>query len=308
MGLPHDKEDIASKVTIRSYHDADHTIVSQLFCNSQNLSESIRSKIKSPATWTLWIVLYSILLMMMPKVINCSALIKHLLVIFTSVTIGITLILAGSRIETQNRVDEALANDLKDPEIYYLNHTLVDRKKVKKEQQQPSHFWVLTIDDEVCGMIGLSCNAEDVEDQRETLPVGWKQFCAACLELYRLPVPGFLKKGKPCINDYNDKKRIFAHLQIPKTATITRWIVRSDLQARGLSTMLINQAIVWAGDHGINRVYAMTNECCTTAEQILTKRHGFVLMKKYSLNFFGENNKLFACRVKEWIEKNGKAN
>ena len=58
-------------------------------------------------------------------------------------------------------------------------------------------------------------------------------------------------------------------------------------------------------EHGINRVYAMTNECNMAAEQIFVYRHNFVIMKRYNVNFFGQYFKLFGCRVSEWMENNG---
>ncbi|RCH82493.1 hypothetical protein CU098_000759, partial [Rhizopus stolonifer] len=140
-----------------------------------------------------------------------------------------------------------------------------------------------------------------------TLPVPWKQFTVAILELLRLPVPAFLERGRPNTSDYNqkDKKRIFAHQQLPKTATLMRWAVRSDLQTCGFSTLLINRAIDWCKEHDINRVYAMVNECNMAAEQILTRRHGFVVMKKFRGGLFGQFQKLLGCRVNEWVEKHG---
>lgn len=302
--------DATAKVVIRTYQASDHEQVECLFKSTQSASvfESIKSKLRAPATWAVWIVIWSILLMMVPKALHATIdQVSKWTITCTRVAITIWWLIAGfaivfigsDRIEIQNRVDEALANDLKDPEDYYLNY------KVEEErEQQASHFWVLTVDDKVCGMIGLSCNAKDVEDQRETLPIEWRQFFAAVLQVLRLPIPAFFTKRRPCVNDYNDKKRIFAYLQLPKTATINRWTISPELQTGGLSTLLLHKAIKHASEHGINRVFAMTNECSTTAEQILTKRHGFTLMKRYNLNFFGEHNKLFAVRVKEWIEKN----
>lgn len=305
------------KVVLRTYRDTDLEQVEYLYRSTQVplVYESIRSKLWAFPTWIIWFAVYSALLLGVPKVITAfitlpgwaMTLIK-LFTTFAWAVVGFAvLFISSDRIELQNRIDEAMANDLKDPDLYYLNYTIdKDGKKVRKpeSEQVPSHFWVLTLDEEVCGMIGLSCNAEDVQDERSTLPVAWKQFTAAVLELLRLPVPGFLLKQKPNLMK-DGKKHTFAHQQIPKTATIARWAVRSELQTCGFSTLLLNRAMTWAQEHDINRVYAMTNECCMAAEQILVKRHGFVIMKRFNHNFFGEYNKLFGCRVKDWMEKNG---
>ncbi|KAI7901041.1 uncharacterized protein BX663DRAFT_553670 [Cokeromyces recurvatus] len=314
--------DAKPKVVLRTYRDTDYEQVEYLFRSTQVplVYESIRSKLWALPTWGIWFIVYSGLLISIPKAITfCignlpewAMVIIKIFISFCWAVVGFAIIFISSdRIEIQNRVDEAMANDLYDPDLYYLNYTInKDGKKVRKSEseQVPSHFWVLSIDDEICGMIGLLCNNQDLEDRRETVPVGWKQFIIAVLELFRLSsMPPFLEKQRANIDpgNKNNSRRIFARKQIPKTATITRWAIRSDLQACGLSSLLINRAITWAHEHDINRIYAMTNECCMAAEQILTGRHGFVIMKRYNLNFFGEYNKLFACRVKEWMEKNG---
>lgn len=307
----------APKVVLRTYRDTDLEQVEYLYRSTQVplVYESIRSKLWAFPTWIIWFAVYSALLICVPRAINAFTTIPGwamtLVKLFTTFAWSVvgfaTLFIASDRIELQNRIDEAMANDMKDPDLYYLNYKIdEDGKKVRRpeSEQVPSHFWVLTLDDEVCGMIGLSCNAQDVEDARSTLPVAWKQFAVAVFELFRLPVPGFLLTQKPNLMK-DGKKHTFAHQQIPKTATITRWAVRSELQTCGFSTLLLNRAMTWAQEHDINRVYAMTNECCMAAEQILVKRHGFVIMKRFNHNFFGEYSKLFGCRVNEWMEKNG---
>ena len=243
------------KVVLRTYQESDHDQVEYLFRSTTIplVYESIRSKIWAPLTWLVGFVFYTILLLTIPRAVTAIAgpladwvdTLLRVVITFTWGLIGFAvLFIASDRVELQNRVDEALANDLKDPEVYYLNHKYSeDGKKVlkSKKDQVPSHFWVLTLDEEVCGMIALSCNAEDVYDQRKEIPVAWKQFTVAVLELLRLPVPAFLEKGKP-----TPDKFLFANKQIPKTATITRLALRGEVQTCGFSTLLINRAISWA--------------------------------------------------------------
>lgn len=302
------------KVVLRTYQEGDHEQLEYLFRSTSVplVYESIRSKVWAPLSWVCWVVIYTVLMLAIPKLVTLGVgplpdfldtILRILITFFWGLASFAILFISSDRVEIQNRIDEALANDLKDPQLYYLNYTYDENgQKVRKAEkdQEPSHFWVLTLDDEVCGMIGLSCNAEDVYDQRTEMPVPWKQFTAAVLELFRLPVPRFLEKGS-----VPKEKYVFAHKQIPKTATITRLAVRGELQTSGFSTLLINRAITWASEHGINRVYAMTNECHMATEQILVYRHNFVIMKRYNLNFFGQYYKLFGCRVAEWMEKNG---
>jgi GNAT superfamily N-acetyltransferase len=305
------------KVVLRTYKESDYDQVEFLFRSTQVplVYESIRSKLWAPITWLVWFAVYTLLLLSIPKVVfalvgdipGWTMTAFKMLATFCWAMVGFAILFISSdRVEIQSRVEEALANDLKDPDLYYLNYEIKEGKKVRKaeKKQVPSHFWVLTLDDEVCGMIGLSCNAQDVEDQRETVPVPWKMFFIAVFELLRLRVPAFLLKEKPNLI-LGGKRRVFAHQQVPRTATIMRWAVRPDLQSCGFSTLLINRAITWCQEHGINRIYALTDETCMAAEQILVRRHGFICMKRANVNFFGEYHKLFGCLVSEWIEKNG---
>ncbi|KAI8380365.1 hypothetical protein BD560DRAFT_481892 [Blakeslea trispora] len=317
---PSSKES-APKVVLRTYRESDYEEVEYLFRATQIplVYESIRSKIWAPLTWVIWFIGYSAILYTIPFVTDrilgkdiplwAMTTIKVFSTFWWGVLAFVTLFVTSDRVEMQNRVDEAMANDLSDPDLYYLNYTVQDGKKVRKpeEEQVPSHFWVLSVDDKICGFLGLSCYAEDKEDQRETLPVEWKQFLVALLELLRLPVPALLEKGRPNTSDYQikDKKRIFAHQQLPRTATITRWAIRSDLQACGLSTLLMNRAITWCKEREINRVYALVNESNMAAEQVLMRRHGFVMVKKFKKGLFGQFEKLLACRVNEWMNKHG---
>ncbi|KAG2196713.1 hypothetical protein INT47_009623 [Mucor saturninus] len=302
------------KVVLRTYQASDHEEVEYLFRSSSAplVFESMRSKIWSPATWFIWFGVYTILLLVLPKTVSTrivelsgwyDTLFRAFITFCWAVVSVIILFVTSDRIELQNYIDEALANDLKDPELYYLNYTLdSDGNKVRKapEEHMPSHFWVLTLDDEICGMVGLSSNAEDVLDQRTMLPVPWKQFTCAILELLHLPVPAMLEQGR-----VNDKEIIFANKQVPRTATITRLYVRTDAQTCGFSTLLVNRAMAFAEEHGVNRVYAMVDERNMAAEQILTRRHNFIIMKKHRLNSFGKFRYLYACRVHEWMENNG---
>lgn len=310
-------KEASPKVVLRTYRETDYEQVDYLFRSTQIplLYESIRSKIWAPVTWVIWFTVYTSILLSIPKITFslvgdipgwAMTAIKTIATFWWAVAGIAILFISSDRIEIQSRIDEALANDLRDPDLYYLNYEIKKGEKVRKpeKEQVPSHFWVLTLDEEVCGMIGLSCNAHDIEDQRETVPVSWKVFFTAVLELLRLPVPAFLGKQKANLIP-GGQRRVFAHQQIPKTATITRWAVRSELQSCGFSTLLINRAITWCQEHEINRVYALTNETSMAAEQILVRRHGFICMKRSNVNFFGEYHKLFGCRVSEWMEKNG---
>lgn len=304
------EEKEAPKVVLRTYRETDLEKVDYLFCSTSVplVYESIRQKLWSPTTWAVWFAVYSSLLYILPQALSAFQLsewtltaIKVIATFFWAVIGFSVMFIVSDRVDLTSYVEEARANDLLDPDLYYLNYIAQGEKKERKpvDQQDPSHFWVLSIDEEICGMIGFICNEQEINDRRKTAFKPWKQVAAAVFELFRLPLPAFFEKRQPV------GERVFMDKHAPRTATITRWTVRSDLQSCGLSTLLLNRAMTWANQHGINRVYAHTHEYQMAAEQILEKRHGFVTMKKYDRNFFGKYTKLHGCRVQEWVALNG---
>ncbi|KAI8991643.1 hypothetical protein BDF20DRAFT_800186, partial [Mycotypha africana] len=134
------------------------------------------------------------------------------------------------RFEVVDKVEKARQNDLSDPEIYYLNWTKEevvcqdddgdyednkdssnnDRKKrvtfdkdakpatevvrVQKpiDQQAPSHFWVLCLDNRPCGIVGLAHYKQRVYSNSPVQPAAWKLMLAAFFERYHIPTPAFL--------------------------------------------------------------------------------------------------------------------
>jgi N-acetylglutamate synthase-like GNAT family acetyltransferase len=303
------KKDKAPKVVLRTYRETDQEQVDYLFCSTcvPLVYESIRRKLWAPATWLVWFAVYSGLLYCIQLILSYFQFSEWLitaakvLATFSWAMVGFSAIfIISDRVDLTSYIEEARTNDLFDPDLYYLNYAVQGETKERKptDQQEPSHFWVLTVDDEVCGMIGLICNEQEIKDRRSSFPVPWKQFTTAVLELLRLPVPTWMEKRRQGERQFMDK-------HVPRTATITRWAIRSDLQACGLSTLLLNRAMTWANEHGINRVYAHVNSYHMAAEQILEKRHGFVTMYKYNRNLFGKYTKVLGCRVQEWMTTNG---
>lgn len=303
------EEEKQPKVVLRTYRETDFEQVDYLFCSTcvPLVYESIRRKLWAPTTWAIWFGVYSCLLYTIPKVLLVFELpewtitVTKIIATFLWAMIGFSMIfIVSDRVDLSTYVEEARANDLHDPDLYYLNYIIQDEKKERKpvDQQEPSHFWVLSIDDEICGMIGIFCNGQEIRDRRTHVSKPWKQVVSAAFELFRLPLPAFLEKKQPV------GERTFMDKHAPRTATITRWAIRSDMQSCGLSTLLLNRAMTWANEHGINRVYAHLHEYHMAAEQILERRHGFVKMKKYDTNFFGKYTKLLGCRVQEWVANN----
>jgi hypothetical protein len=297
------------KVIIRTYQASDLEAVQRLhsIATTELIPESIRSKLWSPWTWVVWFTVYSIVLIIIPRLVavHVDEWVMNIIKVFLSflwAAIGFAIIIIVSqRVETIDRIEEANANDLADPELFYLNYQYNkngEKERKPQNEQVPSYFWVLTIDDEVCGMVGLTSNKNDIQDQRKESLVGWKCLLASFFEMLHIPLQ---------LNTYNTKgsKSVFIRKQIPNTATVTRWTVHPELLNHGFSTLLMNRLLTWSNEHGIDRVYADTNECCMAAEQIMERRHGFTLMKRTNVGLFGQYKKLFVSNVPEWISVYG---
>ncbi|KAI8393720.1 uncharacterized protein BYT42DRAFT_552001 [Radiomyces spectabilis] len=300
------------KLVLRTYKSSDAEHVDHLFYSTyfSLVPEGVRRKLWSPWTWVIWFAVYSYLLMIVPILLSGMDvpawvhLVLKLFLTFAWSAVGFaTLFVTTDRFETVARVEEARQNDLSDPQVYYLNRSEKEGKDGEKEMkpselQRPSHFWVLTMEDTPCGMVGLACNAQDIEDKQPVLLPAWKRLGAGICNRYHLPVPAMFKQVPSA------EKRIFARAHEPHTATLQRLAVRYDFQDCGLSTLLINRAMTWASEHDIETVYAQTNEMQMAAEQVLEKRHGFKLVKKQKIGWFGTHEATWACDVKTWMEHN----
>ncbi|KAI7900954.1 uncharacterized protein BX663DRAFT_140473 [Cokeromyces recurvatus] len=165
------------------------------------------------------------------------------------------------------------------------------------EEQTPSHFWVLTLDNKPCGMVGLAHYRERILSNRPLQPPAWKLLLAAACQRYHLPLPVWLRDLQGQM-----PTPVFAEPHEPKVATLQRLAVRTDYQGCGLSTLLIDRVMSWADEHGLERVEANTNELESQAANILRLKHGFKLIKKVKKGWFGQYEKTWSCDVKEWMK------
>ncbi|KAG0169385.1 hypothetical protein DFQ28_003695 [Apophysomyces sp. BC1034] len=327
------------KLVLRTYQASDYNYVDYLYYSTYFalVPEGVRRKLWSPLTWAIWFGVYSYLLLIVPVLLSGMNVPSWaplaLKVFFTFAWAAVwfaALFAATDRFEIVDKVECARQNDLSDPEVYYLNwikrEVIVDdeeseqeksnskkrvtfdkdakpavevvRERKPESEQTPSHFWVLAMEGTPCAMLGLACNREDIEDKRETLPAPWKRLGAAIFRRYHLTVPNIFKASPTA------KRDIFAKAHEPNTATLQRLAVKYEFQSCGLSTLLINRAINWAADHGIERVYATTDEMMMQAENVLQLRHGFKKVEKKRTGWFGQYEATWYCDVQEWKEKN----
>lgn len=296
---PKKKDQDNTKIILRTYEASDLEAVRALHtttCYYGLVPEGIRAKLWSPITWLIWFCGYTLLLMTIPALVlgdpdatldkeRWSPFILKMVLSALWAAIGFSLVyIKTERVDVARQVDDALANDLSNPEEYYLPWmTDENGVKVPRPQEVPAHFWVLTVNGVVCGMLGMIAYADRVRDKRDTAQLKlpwWKRV---------------LGGSKP--------DAYFAEPTEPKTAILQRWAIAYEYQTLGLSSLMLERAMKWAKENDIDYVFAGTNETHMAAEQILTRRHGFQMVNKRR-NMFGHVATL-VCNVQTWIEEYG---
>lgn len=326
------------RLVLRTYKASDHEQIDHLFYSTYFtlVPEGVKCKLKSPLFWFIWIAFYSYLLAIVPILLSGMSLpswtgtvLKLFLTFAWSMVSFAGVFVVTDRFEVVDKVENARQNDLSDPEVYYLSWTKEEveinddkaaatktnspkkrvtfdkdakpatelvRTQKPAEEQTPSHFWVLALDNRPCGIIGLAHYNERIMSNRLMQPPAWKVLMAAILKRYHLPVPTSL-------SDLQSKLPVpvFAEPHESNVATLMRLTVRSEYHNCGLSTLLIDRAMSFANEKGLERVEAVTNELESKAADILKEKHGFKLIKKEKKGWFGQYEKKWSCDVKEWM-------
>lgn len=326
------------KLCLRTYRPTDRDHVDFLFYSTYFalVPQGVKRKLAAPMTWVIGIGVYAYLLAIVPILLEgmglpaWSGIVLRVFFTIAWILVGFAaLFLYTDRFEMVERVEAARQNDMLDPEVSYLNYikyekvvsdeeddnddgdaaSSSDKKKKrvtfdkdtkpatelvreKKKDRTPSHFWVLEVDGVPCGMVALQCLKEHVMDQRPTPGPGWQRIISLLWNRYGRPNP--FQELPP---------RVYQEPNPLNHATLTRLAVKYELQNCGLSTVMITRAMEWADEHGIQTVNAVTNECQTTAADILKERHNFKLVKKVTTGWFGQYDKYWECNVKDWKEQ-----
>ncbi|KAI7892129.1 uncharacterized protein EV154DRAFT_601871 [Mucor mucedo] len=325
----------APRLVLRTYRASDHDQVDHLFYSTYFtlVPEGVKCKLKSPSFWIIWVAFYAYLLAIVPVLLAglpvpgwASIALKIFMTLAWAVVSFAGVFVVTDRFQVVDQVEQARQNDLSDPEIYYLNwvkeqvqvededrtreegkkHVSFDkdakpateivRTQKPLEEQSPSHFWVLTMDNKYCGMVGLAHYKEVIYSRRPAQPATWKLMAAALFKRYHLTLPESL-------SNLQDKMPpvVFARPHADGVASLERLTVKPEYQHCGLSTFLVDRAMAWAHEKGLSRVEAKTNELESKAATILEKRHGFKLVKKERKGWFGQYEKTWSCNVEDWI-------
>ncbi|KAI8061792.1 hypothetical protein BC940DRAFT_309769 [Gongronella butleri] len=330
------------RLILRSYRASDHDQVDFIFYSTYFalVPEGVKAKLKSPLFWLGWLGIYAYLMMCVPIVLDGMGLpwwvypvLRGIISLAWIVVAFAGLFVLTDRLDVVDRIEQARQNDLRDPECTYMNiikeecvvsddkDKLEDDEGVKKrvtfdkdtkpatelvrrprDAPTQSHFWVLQMDGQVCGTVGIVQYDETQYDERPRTPPGWKKIGQLLCERYHLRVPQFLQ-----FDPYNPRVAL-AGPHEPYTASLQRLAVKHEFQNCGLSTLMLNRALAWAHQQGIRHIYAVTNEMQTHAADILKSRHQFVRVKKERKGWLGKYEITWVCPVEEWFAKHADAN
>ncbi|KAI8332280.1 hypothetical protein BC941DRAFT_437126 [Chlamydoabsidia padenii] len=340
------------RLVLRSYKPSDFEQVDFIFYSTYFalVPEGVKQKLRSPLFWIIWIGVYGYLLAIVPVLLadmSVPSWSGRLLQIFMTVSWGLVSFAAvfvmTDRLDVVNHIEKARQNDLRDPEVCYMNlikeerivsdddslqqeqgtavespikrnktpkkrvtfdkdtkpATEVVRIAKPKDQQTQSHFWVLQMDGQVCGTIGLAQYDRIQYDQRPPLAPGWMKMGQAICGRYGLNVPSFLQFD-PVAHQHDT---IFAQAHAPLTATLQRLAVKQEFQGCGLASILITRALTWAHQQGITQVFAVTNEMQGLAANILSTHHQFSKVKTERKGWLGQCETTWVCHVQQWHEQ-----
>ncbi|CEP13139.1 hypothetical protein [Parasitella parasitica] len=326
-----------ANIGLRPYFaDTDKKYVHYLFYSTYfNLvPRAVRIRIQSPAVLAIWIAIYAYLITVIPSMVGKLGWSKNLLI---GVQILVTLIVFGGgligllwytdKFDITNRVVEGIENDLKEPDVYYRG-TAEDVRK--------GNFWVLTLNDEIVGCIGMDHTPQPVIDKSvkhtsyvraserpravdspEIHQAQWKKtamILARADDVIRLTLVGvfdiardlyFKLKGiSPTDIDGKNsaKEKILFAAHKPNEASVRRLAIKLECQNHGLSTALLKRVAFWAHAHQIEYLYADVDELQAKLGDILVKRHGYVLVSKEKKGFF-KTKSTYKLDVKLWMSK-----
>ncbi|KAI9322890.1 hypothetical protein BX666DRAFT_1849231 [Dichotomocladium elegans] len=266
------------KLILRTYQAGDKDDVNALFASTYYslVAEGVRAKLRAPVTWILWLGGYLFFQTVLPNLLFGHQrenswpeyFLKMGLTLGWVAVVFIAFFIKTERYELVDRIMEARENDLSDIDGYYLHQKKNDNVASPPTATPASHFWVLVLDGHLTGMVGLVSHNQTLYDKRTPT-------------------------------------RTFAEPTPPKTAVLQRLAIENGYHECGLSTLLVDRAMTWANEHGIETVVAYTNEMQRHAQKILVERHGFKI-EKMNKGWFGYETKL-VCSVEQWMAKHGES-
>jgi GNAT superfamily N-acetyltransferase len=332
------------QVAIRTYSQpVDQKFVQYAFYSTYlNLvPEGIYARLKSPPIIIFWLMVSTFAYIEIPKALLHLELsgkfmlgIKIFLVI-ASIAIGLVAIIwYVDKMVISARIEHGLVNDMGDIQQFYLGfdteQTMDGDKKITKikpveGEKNDSHFWVLTVDDNVIGCIGLNHSQVDKMDKYYTEPI---KAAAKTPEPVEPAVDqnSWLVKGFNAVAKVDDlisscvvsghNAAVSVYRKVVPTpdnvvlfkahkrneASLQRLAVKTEYQSHGLASVLIKRAILWAHQHKIEYLFATTDELQKQMASILSTKYGFQKVEEKKTGYYGRET-LWRLDVNEWIEK-----
>ncbi|KAI9029028.1 hypothetical protein CLU79DRAFT_737211 [Phycomyces nitens] len=293
----------------------------------------VKLRIQSPIILGTWLAIFAFLFTWVPSqlaLLGWTGLMMHsvrFLIVIVSVGGGlISLLWYVDKFDVSERVLDGIDNDLKDPATFY-----------RGEPGQPlkGNFWVLTINGDPVGCIGMDQHLEDVIDKRvvgtyiratelpklsespEISEAEWEKTAKVLAKVddaVRLVLVGAtdvvcdsfaaVRKalGFKVKTNEKEKKKVLFKAHKPNEATMRRLAIKGDYQGHGLSTVLLKRVALWAHSHEIEYLYAETDELQYNLGEILEKRHGYVRQSTKKEGYF-KTKTVWKLDVKLWMSK-----
>ncbi|KAL0088373.1 hypothetical protein J3Q64DRAFT_1725337 [Phycomyces blakesleeanus] len=324
-----------SQIELRPFFDKDDLKYAQFLFYSTYLDlvpYGVKLRVQSPIILGTWLALFAFLFTWVPSQLSTlgwtDLMMLSVRVLIVIVSIGgglITLLWYVDKFDVSERVLEGIDNDLKDPPTFYRG---------EPDQPLKGNFWVLTINGEPVGCVGMDQHLEDVIDKRATstylrateLPklsdspaineAEWEKTAKVLAKIddtVRLVLVGATdlvcdsivaaRKALGFKVDSDGKKeRVLFKAHKPNEASVRRLAIKSEYQGHGLSTVLLKRVALWAHSHQIEYLYAETNELQDKMAEVLEKRHGYTRVSTKKEGYI-KTKTVWKLDVKLWMSK-----
>ncbi|KAI8374119.1 uncharacterized protein BYT42DRAFT_547217 [Radiomyces spectabilis] len=274
----------AAEIGMRPYyHETDNKYVQYLFYSTYLglVPRGVRLRLGSPLVIGSWLAMFALVFKVIPDMLSRWGYPRELLLgvriaIIIASAIGglLALMWYVDKFDISDRIMEGLENDLKNAGAYYRGEA--------GEKPLRGQFWVLTLNEEPVGCIGVDQTLKDVPDQR-----------------YSKNVSSSSSNGE---SSSSSAKDILFKAHKENEATLRRLAVKTDCQSNGLSTPLIKRVIFWAHSQTVETLYAETNELQDQAATILQTKYGFRFHAQEKSGLFRVKN-VWKLDVKLWMSQ-----
>ncbi|KAI8096883.1 uncharacterized protein BX664DRAFT_325103 [Halteromyces radiatus] len=345
-----DDERKEAKIELRPYYEeTDRKYVQYLFYSTYlNLvPRGVKLRVLSwpPVVSTIWLCAFAALVQLTIIVVTPLGWPWAMMVgvysalVFVSVGGGLVLLLwYVDTYDVSERVLDGIDNDVGDIESFYRGWHIVDnnvehndgtfKRKDDDNGASKGQFWVLTVNDDVVGCIGVDQHTKPVmkkvdpsrrrryvrasEQPRMTsspqvAQAEWPRTAyvlAVIDDIVRQVLVGATDLVRDRFHTPNNKEspqEILFPVHQENEASVRRLAIKTEFQGHGLSTPLLKRVGFWAHSQNIDYLYAETDELQYEMEQVLEKRHGYKLVSRTKLGWY-KTRSVWKLDVKYWMQ------